>query len=132
VTKPQAGRVADDYRGVNAPLAYRSNAVLTASPEQLVVMLYDGAIRFLRQADALLDEGAFVQAVERIGRAQAIVDELLCTLNMEAGELSERRESIYVFCAGHLRDARLRKDPARVRQVARLLGELRDAWAEIS
>jgi flagellar protein FliS len=117
---------------VNAPQAYRSNAVLTASPEQLVVMLYDGAIRFLRQADALFGEGAWPQAIERIGRAQAIVDELLCTLNMDAGELSERLESIYLFCAGHLRDARLRKDAARVRQVVRLLGELRDAWAEIA
>jgi flagellar protein FliS len=117
---------------VNAPQAYRSNAVLTASPEQLVVMLYDGAIRFLRQADALCEEGAWPQAVERIGRAQAILDELLCTLNMDAGELSQRLESIYVFCSGHLRDARLHKDAARVRQVAQLLGELRDAWAEIS
>jgi flagellar protein FliS len=117
---------------VNAPQAYRSNAVLTASPEQLVVMLYDGAIRFLRQADALFEEGAWPQAVERIGRAQAILDELLCTLNMDAGELSERLEAIYLFCSGHLRDARLRKDAARVRQVGRLLGELRDAWAEIS
>jgi flagellar secretion chaperone FliS len=117
---------------VNAPQAYRSNAVLTASPEQLVVMLYDGAIRFLRQADALFQEGAWPQAVERIGRAQAILDELLCTLNMDAGELSERLEAIYIFCAGHLRDARLRKDAARVRQVGQLLGELRDAWAEIA
>ena len=117
---------------MNAPQAYRTNAVLTASPEQLVVMLYDGAIRFLRQADALTEEGAWPQAIERIGRAQAILDELLCTLNMDAGDLSGRLESIYVFCSAHLRDARLRKDPARLRQVAHLLGELRDAWAEIS
>jgi flagellar secretion chaperone FliS len=117
---------------VNAPQAYRTNAVLTASPEQLVVMLYDGAIRFLRQADALFEEGAWSQGIERIGRAQAIVDELLCTLNMDAGELSVRLESIYVFCAGHLRDARLHRDRVRVQQVARLLAELRDAWAEIA
>jgi flagellar protein FliS len=117
---------------VNAPQAYRANAVLTASPEQLVVMLYDGAIRFLRQADALFEEGAWPQGVERIGRAQAIVDELLCTLNMDAGELSQRLEAIYIFCAGHLRDARLRHDRVRVQHVARLLGELREAWAEIA
>ena len=118
--------------GVNAPQAYRSNAVLTASPEQLVVMLYDGAIRFLRQADALFEEGAWPEGIERIGRAQAIVDELLCTLNMEAGELSQRLEAIYVFCSGHLRDARRNRDRVRVQQVARLLGELREAWAEIA
>jgi flagellar secretion chaperone FliS len=117
---------------VNAPQAYRANAVLTASPEQLVVMLYDGAIRFLRQAEALFEEGAWPQAIERIGRAQAIVDELLCTLNMDAGELPQRLESIYVFCGAHLREARLRKDVVRVRQVAQLLGDLREAWAEIA
>jgi flagellar protein FliS len=116
---------------VNAPQAYRANAVLTAPPEQLVVMLYDGAIRFLRQADALFSEQAWPEGIERVGRAQAIVDELLCTLNMDAGELSERLESVYVFCAGHLREARIRKDRARLQQVARLLGELRDAWAQI-
>ena len=115
-----------------APTAYRESAVLTATPEQLVVMLYDGAIRFLRQADALSEEGAWPQAIERIGRAQAIMDELTCTLNMDAGELSEKLQSIYVFCAGLLRDARLRKDVHRIRQVSHLLGELRDAWAEIS
>jgi flagellar secretion chaperone FliS len=114
-----------------APQAYRANAVLTASPEQLVVMLYDGAVRFLRQGEVLLEEGVWSEGFERIGRAQAILDELLCTLNMDAGELSVRLESIYLFCAGHLRDARLRKDPSRVRQVARLLGELREAWSEI-
>jgi len=117
---------------VNAPQAYRTNAVLTASPEQLVVMLYDGAIRFLRQAEALFEEGAWPQAIERVGRAQAIVDELLCTLNMDGGELAQRLELIYVFCAGHLREARLRKDAVRVRQAAALLGELREAWAEIA
>src|SRR3954463_296018 len=95
-------------------------------------MLYDGAIRFLRQADALIEEGAWPQAIERIRRTQAILDELLCTLNMDAGDLSGRLESIYVFCSSHLRDARLRKDGARVRQVVRLRGELRDAWPEIS
>ena len=95
-------------------------------------MLYDGAIRFLRQADALLEEGAWPQAIERIGRAQAIIDELLCTLNMDAGEIAARLESVYVFCSGHLREARIRKDRARVQQVARLMGELREAWAGIA
>ena len=117
---------------MNAPQAYRTNAVLTATPEQLVVMLYDGAIRFLRQADTLFEERAWPQGIERIGRAQAIVDELLCTLNMDAGELSQRLEAVYLFCAGHLRDARIRKDRVRVQQVARLMGELREAWAEIA
>ena len=117
---------------MNAPQAYRANAVLTASPEQLVVMLYDGAVRFLRQADALFGEDSWPDGIERIGRAQAIVDELLCTLNMDAGELSVRLQSVYLFCAEHLREARIRRDRGRLEQVARLLGELREAWAQVA
>ena len=80
------------------PKAYRETSVLTASPEQLVVMLYDGAIRFLRQAEVAMLETSWLQASEKLSRAEAIIDELLATLNMDAGEIAERLQSIYVFC----------------------------------
>ena len=85
--------------------AYQGAQVLTASPEQLVVMLYDGAIRFLRQAEAALQEGAYLHAHEKLGRCEAILDELLATLNMDAGELSVRLQSIYLFCKRSLETA---------------------------
>lgn len=112
--------------------AYKESAVLTATPEQLVVMLYDGAARFLRQAEAALHEEAWTQANERIGRGEAIVDELLATLNMDAGEVAERLQGIYVFCKRCLIEARLERDPAKVQHVIRLLGELREAWAQVA
>lgn len=111
--------------------AYQQSSVLTASPEQLVVMLYDGALRFLRQAEASMGEGAFTHASERMGRAEAIIDELLATLNMEAGELSTRLQAIYVFCKRCLIEARVEKSPAKITHVIRLLADLRDAWAQI-
>lgn len=112
--------------------AYKESAVLTASPEQLVVMLYDGAARFLRQAEAALREEAWSTARERIGRGEAIIDELLCTLNMDAGEVAERLQAIYVFSKASLIEARLQRDPTKVEHVVRLLGELREAWAEVA
>lgn len=112
--------------------AYKESAILTASPEQLVVMLYDGAVRFLRQAEAALREQAWLQAGERIGRGEAIIDELLATLNMDAGELSERLQGIYMFCKRCLIEARLQRDPQQVGHVIRLLGELREAWAQVA
>jgi len=115
-----------------SPQAYRESSVLTASPAQLVVMLYDGAGRFLRQAEAALGEGATAHAHERLGRADAILDELLLTLNKEAGQIAERLEGIYVFCKRLLVEARLQKDPRKVVQVRTLLSELRDAWSQIA
>lgn len=112
--------------------AYKESAILTASPEQLVVMLYDGAARFLRQAEAALHEQAWLQAGERISRGEAIIDELLATLNMDAGEISERLQGIYIFCKRCLVEARIQRDPTQVGHVIRLLGELREAWAQVA
>ena len=113
------------------PNAYRENSILTASPEQLVVMLYDGAGRFLRQAEGSMIDGSWLQASEKLSRAEAIIDELLATLDMDAGEVADRLQSIYVFCKTRLIEARIERDPVRVDQVARLLGELRDAWSQV-
>jgi flagellar protein FliS len=100
-----------------SPQAYRASSVMTASPGQLVVMLYDGAGRFLRQAE----------------KADAIVDELLVTLDVEAGgQLAERLQGIYVFCKRLLIEARIERDPEKISRAAKLLADLREAWAEIA
>ena len=114
------------------PQAYRESAVLTASPEQLVVMLYDGALRFLRQSEVAYGEGAWQHGGERMGRAEAIIDELLATLNMDAGELAERLQAIYVFCKKTLIEARLEHEPAKIRTVIRLFADLREAWEQLA
>ncbi len=115
-----------------SPPAYRESSVLTASPAQLVVMLYDGAGRFLRQAEAALGEGAVAHAHERLGRADAILDELLLTLNKDAGQIAERLEAVYVFCKRLLVEARVERSAAKVVQARTLLAELRDAWSQIA
>jgi flagellar secretion chaperone FliS len=113
------------------PNAYRENSIMTASPEQLVVMLYDGAGRFLRQAEDCMIDGSWLQASEKLSRAEAIIDELLATLDMDAGEVADRLQSIYVFCKTRLIEARIERDAVRVDQVARLLSELREAWSQV-
>ena len=114
-----------------SPNAYRENTIMTASPEQLVVMLYDGAGRFLRQAEGSMIEGSWLKASEKLSRAEAIIDELLATLDMDAGEVADRLQSIYVFCKTRLIEARIERDAVRVDQVARLLSELREAWSQV-
>jgi flagellar secretion chaperone FliS len=116
-----------------SPQAYRASSVMTASPGQLVVMLYDGAGRFLRQAEMAAKEGAWSHAFDRMTKADAIVDELLVTLDIEnGGQLAERLQGIYVFCKRLLIEARIERDPQRINKAASLLADLRDAWAEIS
>jgi len=115
-----------------SPQAYRESAVLTAPPERLVVMLYDGARRFLYQAATAMRGGDVPTAHERLRRAERVVEHLLATLDMSQGELPERLEAIYAFCLELLGEARLRQDPERVDQVSGLLGELREAWAQLA
>jgi flagellar protein FliS len=115
-----------------SPQAYRDSAVLTASPEQLVVMLYDGAIRFLRQAEVAMKEGAWLHSFEKLSRGEAIIDELLATLNMDVGEMSERLQAIYVFLKKTLIEGRIQRNSEKIGQVVALLVSLREAWAKLA
>jgi flagellar secretion chaperone FliS len=115
-----------------SPQAYREAAVLTASPVQLVVMLYDGVERFLRQAEVVMVEGGVAQAHDRMQRGEAIIDELLRTLDKSAGEVAERLEAIYVFCKRLLMEARVEKNPAKLAKVRSLLAPLRESWNELA
>lgn len=116
-----------------ASQAYTENGILSAPPGRLVVMLYDGAARFLARAATALRNGNAGAATEPLQRVHAILDELLATLDFEAGgEVAERLQSIYLFCKRTLIEAQLARDPEPVERVAGLLRELRDAWAEIA
>ena len=115
-----------------AQQAYRDSSVLTAPPERLVVMLYDGARRFLTQAAYAQREGNIALTNNRLQRAEAILDELLSTLDMEAGDIAVRLQSIYLFCRRTLAEGRVEANPEKFEQVSRLFGELREAWDEIA
>jgi len=111
---------------------YRESSVLTAPPERLVVMLYEGADRFLRQAAVATRTGQPARANDRLQRVEAILDELIGTLDMSTGEIAERLQDIYLFCRRALMEARLERDAGKIDEVARLLGELRGAWATVA
>lgn len=116
---------------------YRANAVLTASPGQLVLMLYDGALKAL----ALAREGFNTPAEDprriavindQILKAQAILNELQDGLNMEAGgEFARTMHRLYDYHYRRLLEANIRKQVEPVIEVERLVRELRDAWAQM-
>jgi flagellar protein FliS len=115
-----------------APQSYQQNAVLTAPPGRLVVMLYEGAGRFLRRASMAMEMGEIAKANTALQRAEAIIDELTVTLDFDrGGEIATSLRDLYLFCRRHLNEARLEKDTEKIDQVAGLLDELRDAFAQI-
>ena len=114
-------------------VAYKQQSILTATPGQLVVMLYDGCLRFLNQAAYAMRGGDIAESNARLSRAEAIIEELHATLDMEkGGVVASRLQGIYVFCSKHLLDARRNREPENIEKVSELLAELRDAWAQIA
>jgi flagellar secretion chaperone FliS len=115
-----------------SPQAYRRGAVLAAGPAQLVVILYDGARRFLRQAGAAMQAGEVERAHITLRHAEMIIAHLDGTLDMDQGEVATHLRDVYQFCMRHLNAARMAQDPAMIEQVSDMLGELRDAWARVA
>lgn len=121
------------YAQPRSTAAYTESAVLTAPPERLVVMLYDGARRFLFQAAMAMREGKRVEADERLRRAELIIDELLTTLDLERGGIiADRLQGLYVYFLKRLSEARGDRDATKLDWVNEQMGELREAWAQIS
>jgi flagellar protein FliS len=116
-----------------SPQAYRKNTVLAATPEELVVMLYDGARRFLRQAAAAMRAREIERAHNALRRAEAVVSHLDGVLDYEQGEpIAGQLHPIYVYCLRRLSSARFEQDAEQIEEVGVLLGELRDSWAQIA
>ena len=115
-----------------SPDAYRQSAVLSATPAELVVMLYDGASRFLRQAATAMRARDVERAHNALRRAELIIAHLDGTLDSEQGEIADRLHAIYHFCLAHLNRGRLAQDAGKLEEVSGLLGELRAAWAEVA
>ncbi len=115
-----------------SPQAYRREAVLAASRGQLVVMLYDGARRFLRQAAAAMRAREVERCHNTLRRAELIIAHLDGTLDYDQGQLPERLHALYSFCLYHLNQARIELDADKLEEVCSLLGELREAWAVVA
>lgn len=111
-------------------LAYRRGEVLAATPGQMVVLLYDGARRFLRQASIAMRAGEVERAHKTMRRGEMIIGHLDNNLDYEQGDIADRLHAVYTFCMKHLGAARMGQDATKVDQVIELLGELRDAWAQ--
>jgi len=111
---------------------YKETQIRTATQGKLIVMLYDGAIKFLNLAKTAIDEKDIEAAHNNIVRAQDIIMELLLSLNMEAGEIAHKLYSLYLYMNKRLMEANISKKIKPIDEVLKMLEELRDVWAQVA
>jgi flagellar secretion chaperone FliS len=112
--------------------AYLRTQIMTAPPEKLQLMLYEGAIRFAGQAKEKMTEGNFEGSCELLIRAEDIVMELICGLRHDLNpELCARMGAVYSFIYRKLVDANVQRDTAAIDDAVRVLTIQRDIWLEL-
>lgn len=108
---------------------YLTEKVTTASPAELIGMLYDAGVVAMQAGQAAAEAGQHADTHRHLVRAQDIVHELRCSLRMDTGEIAESLNSLYEFVGRRLVEANLAKDPRIVAECIRIFSPLRDAWA---
>jgi len=110
---------------------YQNNQVLTASPEKILIMLYDGAINFTRIArERIVTKDVQGRGIY-IGKALAIVTELMNTLNHEVGgEVASRLEQLYLYLMDEYTKANISWETVHLDNADKILTILRDTWKE--
>lgn len=108
---------------------YQENAVNSAEPGQLTLMLYSGAVRFIKLAIKYLDEKNIEQTNHYIQRTQDIITELMVTLNHDY-EIAKNLYSLYDYMKRRLVEANIKKDKEILLEVQGMLEELRGTWSE--
>jgi flagellar protein FliS len=110
---------------------YQQNQIMTASQEQILIMLYDGAIKFCRQAIAAGEAGNVAEKLGRISKVFAIVTEFSNSLNHEiGGDIAADLDGLYHFMLRELNKARTDTTGEYLRTVEKLLVDLRLTWGE--
>jgi flagellar protein FliS len=112
---------------------YQNTSVTTQSKGRLIVLLYDGAIKFMKLAISELEANNYEAKGRYIGRAQDIINELIAVLDMEAGgEIATNLRSLYCFINKRLAEANTKRDPQMIREVISLMEELNQSWKAIT
>jgi flagellar protein FliS len=113
--------------------AYQDATVTTQSKGRLIVLLYEGAIKFMKLAIKELEAQNYEQKGRYIAKAQDIINELNTVLDMDAGgEVAANLRSLYTFMNRRLSEANTKRDPQIIREVITLMEELNQSWKAIA
>ncbi|WP_102692924.1 flagellar export chaperone FliS [Rummeliibacillus pycnus] len=109
---------------------YKQNSVYTASPGELTLMLYNGCIKFIHQGEKAIEQKNKEKTNENIKKAQAIISELMATLDMKY-EISKQMLPLYEYMHRRLIEANLKNDIEILKEIEGLVTEFRDTWKEV-
>lgn len=116
---------------LNSPYQkYQQSSVQTATPGQLVIMLYEGAIRFTKAGIEGIRTRNYEMANTNLKKAQAVVNELIASLNHDY-EISKNLISIYEYLLHLLIESNMKKNEMQANEALVHLSELRDAWKQV-
>lgn len=116
----------------NPARAYLATQVETTTQGELLIMLYEAAIKFLKRAKIEIDNKDYAKKGIYISKAMAIIHELAESLNKEkGGDITPRLNQLYMFCTSQLIKANIRLDNKMIDDVIRILDGLRSAYAQI-
>lgn len=108
---------------------YKSMQILSSKPEKLILLLYDGAIKFIHQGQSSMEREELEEAHNNLIRAQNILAELMGSLNFDkGGEIASNLFRIYEFMHHTLVQANVKKDPVALGRVCEQLKRLRESW----
>lgn len=117
---------------MNSPVSvYKQQQVNTVSKEKLVLMLYDGEIKFLKKALEAIAAKNIEEAHYNIIRAQDILIGLMSGINMSAGQIAENLFNLYEYMYSRLVEANISKEVSLVEEVLVMISDLRDTWSQI-
>ncbi|MBU5427773.1 flagellar export chaperone FliS [Tissierella pigra] len=109
---------------------YKQNSIMTATPEELTLMLYDGAIKFMNIGKYSIENKDLEKAHTSLIRAQDIILELNYSLDMNQ-EISKELRELYEFVLSKLVDGNIQKDTKAIDEALNIVNEMRDTWKEV-
>lgn len=113
----------------NAAEAYKRQQVMTATPEALTLMLYNGALRFMKEGLEAMEAKEWEHCNNSLQKAQKIILEFQATLKMEY-DISKQLMPLYDYVYNGLVEANMKSEPEKVTECMDIIRELRDAWAQ--
>ncbi|GAY78004.1 flagellar biosynthesis protein FliS [Sporolactobacillus inulinus] len=109
---------------------YQKNSVFTASPGELTLMLYEGCIKFIKQAKIALANGDYADKNDKLQKAQAIITELMVTLD-EKQEISKDMKRLYDYIQRRIIQANIKNDVEILDEVEKMVLDFRDTWKQV-
>ncbi len=111
---------------------YKETQIKTANQGKLIVMLYDGAIKFLNQSKESIDANKIEEAHNKITRTQDIIMELILSLHLEAGPIAKKLYNLYLYMNQRLMEENMYKKKDPIDEVLKLLIDLKEVWDQIA